>query len=72
MNEINVKLKFTDDELEQIKELRDRLKLNNSAEVIAYAVSLLFRIEESRKMGNKVQFKPYGYFPSGSTATFEK
>lgn len=72
MNEINVKLKFTDDELEQINELKKKLKLDNSAEVIAYAVSLLFRIESSRKKGDKVQFKPYGIFPSGSTATFEK
>jgi len=71
MNEVTVKLNFTDDELFKIEELKNKLGLANNAEVIAYAVSLLFRIQESRRKGDKVEFPPDRFYPSGSTTTVE-
>ena len=55
MEEVTVKLKFTDNELIQIEELKNKLDLKNNAEVIAYAVSLLIRIDEKRKQSAREQ-----------------
>lgn len=71
MTEINLKLDFSDEELMKIEELKHKLNLGNNAEVVAYAVSLLLKLNESKERGDRIQFKYDKFHPSGSTATFE-
>ena len=71
MSEVPIFLDFTDEELQKIDELRVKLKLKNNTEVIAYAVSLLIKIDEAKEKGDKIQFKQDAYNISGSITTFD-
>lgn len=71
MTEVKIRLDFTEEELRQIEELKYKLNLDNNAEVVSYAVSLLLKLNETEKRGDRIQFKYDRFHSSGSTATFE-
>lgn len=57
MTEVNVKLDINDDELYKIDEIKNRLGLDNNAEVVAYGLSLLIRMIDELNNGHRIKVK---------------